>query len=159
MLVQSYSQVADLASNERKYARATDCFEKLLTCLRARAVKTETVLKLMQKASQEIITIRLQQIGSEPSREIRRIHAKHDPHKSIHQKMPALFRKVVSIVSTESPGAYFDVLVAKANVHENAATRLAEKSSGQKALSKMTSPEELEAERELACLVELSDAV
>jgi tetratricopeptide (TPR) repeat protein len=159
MLVQSYSQVADLASNERRYERATECYERLLTCLRARSVKTEAALKLMQKASQEIIAIRLQRIGSEPAREIRRIHAMHDPHKSIHQKMPELFRQVVLTVSTESPGAYFDDLVTRANVHKNTAARLAGKSTEQTTPSRKISQEELEAERELACLVELSDAV
>ena len=122
-------------------------------------MKTEAALKLMQKASQEIIAIRLQRIGSEPAREIRRIHAMHDPHKSIHQKMPELFRQVVLTVSTESPGAYFDDLVTRASVHKNTAARLAGKSTEQTTPSRKISQEELEAERELACLVELSDAV
>lgn len=153
MLVQSYSQVADLAMNERRYGQATSCYEKLLACLRARTSKTEEILKLMQKASQEIIAIRLQKVGAEIAREIRRVHAKHDPHKSIHSTMPNLFRRVVLTVSSESPGKYFDSLLARARIHEHVASQADE-------YDESRTPElVLEAERELACLVELSDTV
>ena len=159
MLVNSYAQVAELAGNERKYTRSTECYEKLLACLRARAVKTENILKLMQKASQEIIANRLQQIGPEPAREIRRIHAKHDSHNSIHKSLPDLFRRVVYTVSSESPGEYFDSLVDRAHVHKKSAARLVKNSDDDMVTDLETTSEELEAERELACLVELSDAV
>merc|ERR1711871_804172 len=148
LLVHSYSQVADLATNERRYGQATSCYEKLLTCLRARTAKTEETLKLMQKASQEIIAIRLQKVGVESAREIRRIHAKHDPHKSIHVMMPDLFRRVVLTVASESPGKYFDDLVGRARVHDHVASRAGESirsGDGTALLDEMT-PDVLEAE-------------
>lgn len=148
--------------NERRYSQATSCYEKLLACLRARTSKTEDILKLMQKASQEIISIRLQKVGAEIAREIRRLHAKHDPHKSIHSTMPDLFRRVVLTVASESPGKYFDSLLVRARIQEDTALQ-ADGSGGSGTFLKqpheMTPEVVLEAERELACLVELSDTV
>ena len=61
-------------------------------------------------------------------------------------------------VSSESPGEYFDSLVDRAHVHKKSAARLVKNSDSDMVTDLETTSEELEAERELACLVELSDA-
>jgi tetratricopeptide (TPR) repeat protein len=59
MLVHSYRQVAEMAADERQYERAMVCYERLVICLRTRTQKTEVTVQLLQKATREIINIKM----------------------------------------------------------------------------------------------------
>ncbi len=172
MLVQSYRQVAELASEPpRAVKRASSCYEKLLVCLRARTTKNEAALALMQQATREIVAMKLEALPSEAARDVRRLHAKHDPHKRIHMQNREVFRKVISTVSTSSPGAYFDELVGRCKIlerlesdskqgKEEDGTDDGDTGPGGKGSRADDDDGELKVwEVELACLVELSNAV
>ena len=170
MLVQSYRQVAELASEPpRQVERASSCYEKLLVCLRARSTKNEAALALMQQATREIVAMKLEALPSEAAREVRRMHAKHDPHKRIHLQNREVFRRVISIVSTSSPGVYFDKLVGRCKILERleSDSKQGKEEDWVNGGDAVPGSKGAEAdgdefpvwELELACLVELSNAV
>jgi tetratricopeptide (TPR) repeat protein len=165
MLVHSYRQVAEMASDERAYERAMECYERLVVCLRCRAKKTEVTLQLIQKATREIINIKMIELKPNIAEKVRKLHAKYDPHKNLHEHNKSVFAKVVKTVMRRSAGNYFEELMNKCNMYEN------ENESKKQEIveSKKFDDSDYETGRndeinetspiELACLVELSNSV
>ena len=155
MLVQSYRQVAVLASDERQYERSMICYERLIICLRSRKEKTETSLKLMQKAIREIVSIKMIELKPSIAEKVRKIHALHDPHKKIHEHNKIVFMKVIQTVMKQSPGEYFEMLMTEVGMYGTLDTKttISEENLERKEKDKDTS------QIELACLVELSGGV
>jgi hypothetical protein len=103
MLVHSYCQVAEMASEERKYMRSMQCYERLILCLRARPTKTEATLQLMQRATREIVSIKMIELEFQVADKVRKCHARHDPHKRLHEQNKAVFVKVIQTIMERSP--------------------------------------------------------
>jgi len=96
---------------------------------------------------------------------VRKLHAKYDPHKNLHEHNKSVFAKVVKTVMRRSAGNYFEELMNKCNMYEN------ENESKKQEIveSKKFDDSDYETGRndeinetspiELACLVELSNSV
>ena len=167
LLVHSYCQVAEMASEERKYERSMQCFERLIVCLRARPQKTEATLQLMQRATREIVSIKMIELEFHIAEKVRKCHARHDPHKRLHEQNKEIFVKVIQTIMERSPGEYFEELMEQCNMYGGGKQHGKEEEGG----GDMKHDDEVGAkygerrmnnvtcEIELACLVELSESV
>ena len=152
MLVHSYRQVAEMASGERKYLRAMECYERLVVCLRARPLKTEVTLQLMQQATREIINIKMIELNPSVAEKVRKLHALHDPHKKLHEQNKKVFVKVIQTVMQRSAGEYFEELMRACHMY----LTLTDDDAVEEQDANNTHPT---SPIELACLVELSNSV
>ena len=145
----------------------------LQVCLRARPQKTEATLQLMQRATREIVCIKMIELEFHIAEKVRKCHARHDPHKRLHEQNKEIFVKVIQTIMERSPGEYFEELMEQCHMYgggggkqhgeeeENGVhggdMKHDDDEVGGKYDERMMS--NVTCEIELACLVELSESV